>query len=82
MLVYLFIVYICCIYSLHISYILIRLFLCLCCSRDTMLKLWDCDSGKEIRSMGGHTGGITSVLLIRKDDHGRSGGKNIISTRI
>ena len=37
-----------------------------------MLKVWDCEWGKEVRSMGGHTGGITSVVLIKKDEHGRS----------
>lgn len=29
-----------------------------------MLKLWDADTGQEIRSMGGHTGTVTSVRLI------------------
>ena len=33
-------------------------------SRDTMLKLWDADTGREMRSMGGHTGTITSVFLV------------------
>ncbi|KAK3718432.1 hypothetical protein QZH41_014438 [Actinostola sp. cb2023] len=33
-------------------------------SRDTTLKLWDADTGLEIRSMGGHTGTVTSVKLI------------------
>ncbi|XP_048580724.1 mitochondrial division protein 1 isoform X1 [Nematostella vectensis] len=33
-------------------------------SRDTMLKLWDGDTGREIRSMGGHTGTVTSARLI------------------
>ena len=37
-----------------------------------MLKVWDCELGKEVRSMGGHTGGITSVVLMKKDEHGRS----------
>ncbi|XP_068753780.1 uncharacterized protein [Montipora capricornis] len=35
--------------------------------RDTMLKLWDADSGRETRSMGGHTGTITSVFLVPKE---------------
>ncbi|XP_020630530.1 probable E3 ubiquitin ligase complex SCF subunit sconB [Orbicella faveolata] len=35
-------------------------------SRDTMLKLWDADTGREMRSMGGHTGTITSVFLLPK----------------
>jgi WD40 repeat protein len=39
-------------------------------SRDTMLKVWDTNTGEEIRSMGGHTGGITSVLLVKKDSQG------------
>ena len=38
----------------------------LLCSRDTMLKLWDADTGREMRSMGGHTGTITSVFLLPK----------------
>ena len=29
-----------------------------------MLKLWDADSGRELRSMGGHTGTVTSVVLV------------------
>ena len=29
-----------------------------------MLKLWDADTGREMRSMGGHTGTITSVFLV------------------
>ncbi|KAL9971046.1 hypothetical protein ACROYT_G023529 [Oculina patagonica] len=36
--------------------------------RDTMLKLWDADTGREMRSMGGHTGTITSVFLLPKKD--------------
>ena len=39
-------------------------------SRDTMLKVWDTNTGEEIRSMGGHTGGITSVVLVKKDTQG------------
>ena len=39
-------------------------------SRDTMLKVWDTNTGEEIRSMGGHTGGITSVVLEKKDSQG------------
>ena len=31
-----------------------------------MLKLWDADTGREMRSMGGHTGTITSVFLLPK----------------
>ena len=35
-----------------------------------MLKVWDTDAGQEVRSIGGHTGGITSVVLVKKDDQG------------
>ena len=42
-------------------------------SRDTMLKLWDADTGREMRSMGGHTGTITSVLLVPNKDMLSSG---------
>ena len=42
-------------------------------SRDTMLKVWDTNTGEEIRSMGGHTGGITSVVLVKKDSQGTVG---------
>ena len=37
-------------------------------SRYTMLKLWYCESVTELRIMGGHTGAITSVVLIKKDE--------------
>ena len=43
------------------------------CSRDTMLKLWDADTGREMRSMGGHTGTITSVFLVPNKDMSSSG---------
>ena len=43
------------------------------CSRDTMLKLWDADTGREMRSMGGHTGTITSVILVPNKDMSSSG---------
>ncbi|XP_031562257.1 protein will die slowly-like [Actinia tenebrosa] len=33
-------------------------------SRDTMLKVWDADTGHELRSMGGHTGTVTAVKLV------------------
>lgn len=35
-----------------------------------MLKVWDADTGQELRSMGGHTGGITAVTLVKKDTQG------------
>jgi hypothetical protein len=35
-----------------------------------MLKVWDTVTGEEVRSMGGHTGGITSVILVKKDNQG------------
>ena len=38
-----------------------------------MLKLWDADSGRETRSMGGHTGTITSVFLVPKEKTSESG---------
>ena len=38
-----------------------------------MLKLWDADTGREMRSMGGHTGTITSVLLVPNKDMSSSG---------
>ena len=33
-----------------------------------MLKLWNADTGKEVKSLGGHTGSITSVFLLPKRD--------------
>ena len=33
-----------------------------------MLKLWDADTGQEMRSMGGHSGSVTSVLLLPNKD--------------
>ncbi|CAB3991914.1 F-box WD repeat-containing 7-like isoform X2 [Paramuricea clavata] len=47
-------------------------------SRDTMLKVWDTDTGEEVRSMGGHTGGITSVLLVKKDNQGEQSNEGYI----
>lgn len=35
-----------------------------CCSRDTTLKCWDISTGKEIHSYGGHTGTVTSLLVL------------------
>ncbi|XP_022104143.1 pre-mRNA-splicing factor PRP46-like isoform X2 [Acanthaster planci] len=37
-------------------------------SRDTMVKYWDLDKGTELRSMGGHSGTITSVILLPADE--------------
>ncbi|XP_033731482.1 mitochondrial division protein 1-like [Pecten maximus] len=37
-------------------------------SRDTTLKLWDLDSLTEIHSYGGHTGTVTSVIILSRDD--------------
>ncbi|XP_015766363.1 PREDICTED: uncharacterized protein LOC107345169 [Acropora digitifera] len=39
--------------------------------RDTMLKFWNADTGREIKSMGGHSGTITSVLLVPKENNGQ-----------
>ena len=38
-----------------------------------MLKLWDADTGREMRSMGGHTGTITSVFLVPNMEISASG---------
>ena len=38
-----------------------------------MLKLWDADTGREMRSMGGHTGTITSVFLVPSMEMSASG---------
>lgn len=35
-----------------------------------MLKLWNADTGQEIKSMGGHSGTITAVLLVPKENNG------------
>ena len=35
-----------------------------------MLKFWNADTGREIKSMGGHSGTITSVLLVPKENNG------------
>ena len=35
-----------------------------------MLKFWNADTGREIKSMGGHSGTITSVLLLPKENNG------------
>ncbi|XP_069114391.1 uncharacterized WD repeat-containing protein all2124-like isoform X2 [Argopecten irradians] len=37
-------------------------------SRDTTLKLWDLDSLTEIHSFGGHTGTVTSVTILNRED--------------
>ncbi|XP_074625299.1 uncharacterized protein LOC141883651 [Acropora palmata] len=42
--------------------------------RDTMLKFWNADTGREIKSMGGHSGTITSVLLVPKENNASSSG--------
>ena len=49
-------------------------------SRDTMLKLWDADSGRELRSMGGHTGTVTSVVLLPNKEGETSGKLHFICT--
>lgn len=33
-------------------------------SRDTTVKLWDLEEMREVRSLGGHTGAVTSVVLL------------------
>ncbi|XP_006821974.1 uncharacterized protein LOC102802941 [Saccoglossus kowalevskii] len=40
-------------------------------SRDTMVKIWDGDIGCELRSLGGHTGTVTGVRLLKQDESGR-----------
>ncbi|OWF41107.1 uncharacterized protein LOC110462920 [Mizuhopecten yessoensis] len=37
-------------------------------SRDTTLKLWDLDTLTEVHSYGGHTGTVTSVVILNRDD--------------
>ena len=32
-------------------------------SRDNTVKVWDADSGKELLTLKGHTGGVTSVAF-------------------
>ena len=54
----------------------------LVCSRDTMLKLWDADTGREMRSMGGHTGTITSVFLLPKKGMSSCGEWDGLSVRL
>ena len=29
-----------------------------------MVKVWDADTGAEVRSLGGHTGTITSLMIL------------------
>ena len=41
-----------------------------------MLKLWDADTGQELRSMGGHTGTVTSVRLVPYKE--REGGGKLL----
>lgn len=37
-------------------------------SRDTTVKVWNSDSGKELYSLRGHKGSVTCLILLR-DDH-------------
>ncbi|XP_038074816.1 WD repeat-containing protein wdr-5.2-like [Patiria miniata] len=37
-------------------------------SRDTMVKYWDLDKGTELRSLGGHSGTVTSVILLSTEE--------------
>ncbi|XP_060071308.1 uncharacterized protein LOC132551211 [Ylistrum balloti] len=37
-------------------------------SRDTTLKLWDLDTLTELHSYGGHTGTVTSAIILNRDD--------------
>ncbi|XP_033641814.1 mitochondrial division protein 1-like [Asterias rubens] len=37
-------------------------------SRDTMVKYWDLNTGTELRSLGGHSGTVTSVILLSSDE--------------
>ena len=37
---------------------------CCCFSRDTMVKVWSLTDCTEVKSFGGHTGTVTSVLLL------------------
>ena len=29
-----------------------------------MVKVWDADTGAEVRSLGGHTGTVTSLMIL------------------
>ena len=44
-----------------------------CCSRDTTLKVWSVCEGTELHSLGGHTGSVTSVLILPLTESNRIG---------
>ena len=33
-------------------------------SRDTTIKIWNIEEGRELRNLGGHTGSVTCVALM------------------
>ena len=37
------------------------------CSRDTMVKVWSLANCIEVKSFGGHTGTVTSVILLTQE---------------
>ncbi len=42
-------------------------------SRDTMVKYWDLNNGTELRSLGGHSGTVTSAILLSPDESAELG---------
>ena len=42
-------------------------------SRDTTVKVWDEASLTELRSLGGHTGSVTDVILLSAKQYGSLG---------
>ena len=42
-------------------------------SRDTTVKLWDEATLEELKSLGGHTGSVTDVVLLGPKQYGNLG---------
>ncbi|XP_071109247.1 WD repeat-containing protein 5-like isoform X2 [Haliotis cracherodii] len=42
-------------------------------SRDTTLKVWDLEEGRQLRNLGGHTGSVTTVFLLSEQASQKSG---------
>ena len=47
-------------------------------SRDTTIKMWDVIEQREVRNFGGHTGSVTSVVLLSDADSKAVGTYNYI----
>ena len=64
---------ICSIWFKHNKVLVVHFIICHYFSRDTTVKLWDEETLEELKSLGGHTGSVTDVVLLGPKQYGNLG---------